>query len=106
MIGDLLQSLRPHVLHRAWVISDLQQAMPANARRCLTAAVEDFRSLRLPIEQIWYLGDALEEANLAHLEEMAAMQVEMLGSFGAPLKYVLGNHDFDYLRRTGDNRAV
>jgi hypothetical protein len=67
----------------------------------MTSAVEDFRSLNLTIEQIWYLGDAVEEANLPHLQEMAAMQVEMLGAFGVPLKYVLGNHDFDYARKSG-----
>jgi len=29
------------------------------------------------------------------------MQVEALGAFGVPLKYVLGNHDFDYSRKPG-----
>jgi hypothetical protein len=99
MINTLLQSLRPQVLHRVWVISDLQQSVPTEARRCLTAAVDDFRSLDLPIDQIWYLGDAVEGAHLAHLEEMAAMQIEKLGAFRVPLKYVLGNHDFDFLRQ-------
>jgi hypothetical protein len=98
MIAAALQSLRPHVRHRVWVISDLQQSIPAEARRCLSTAVEDYRSLHLPIEQIWYLGDAVEGAQLDHLEEMAAMQAEVLASFGVPLRYVLGNHDLDLLR--------
>jgi hypothetical protein len=98
MIPSLLQAARSQVLHRVWVVSDLQQSVPAEARRCLTTAVEDFRSLDMPPEQIWYLGDAVEGRNLAHLDEMAAMQVEVFGSFGVPLRYVLGNHDFDFLR--------
>src|SRR3954447_25871117 len=98
LIDNILQSVRGQVLHRVWVISDLQQSIPAEARRCLSTALEDFRSLDLPIEQIWYLGDAVEGARLDHLEEMAAMQVEGLASFDVPLRYVLGNHDFDLLR--------
>ncbi|HEY7119098.1 MAG TPA: metallophosphoesterase [Tepidisphaeraceae bacterium] len=98
MISTVLQSARLNVRHRVWVISDLQQSIPAEARRCLSIAIDDFRSLDLPVEQIWYLGDAVEGSNLPHLEEMAAMQVEALSAFGAPLRYVLGNHDFDFLR--------
>lgn len=105
MITTALQSFRSSVLHRVWVISDLQQSIPAEARRCLSAAVDDIRSLDLPVEQIWYLGDAVEGAHVAHLEEMAAMQVETLGAFNVPLKYVLGNHDFDYLRQHGEQAA-
>jgi hypothetical protein len=97
LIPTILHSLRPHVAHRVWVLSDLQQSDPAESRRCLTTAVEDFRSLASPPEQIWYLGDAVEGTVLPRLEEMAAMQLEILGSFGVPLKYVLGNHDFDHL---------
>ena len=98
MISSLLQAARPHVRHRVWVISDLQQSIPSEATRCLSTAVDDFRALDLPPEQIWYLGDAVEGSNLAHLDEMAAMQVRVLSSFGVPLRYVLGKHDFDFLR--------
>jgi len=99
VISSVLKSLESQVLHRVWVFSDLQQSVPAEARRCLTAAVEDFGGLGLAVEQIWYLGDAVEGARLDHLEEMAAMQVEALSAFGAPVRYVLGNHDFDLLTR-------
>jgi hypothetical protein len=99
VISSVLKSLQSQVLHRVWVFSDLQQSVPAEARRCLTTAVEDFGGLELPVEQIWYLGDAVEGARLDHLEEMAAMQVEALSAFGAPVRYVLGNHDFDFLTR-------
>ena len=98
MIPTLLQAARPHVRHRVWVLSDLQQSIPSEATRCLATAVDDFRSLDMPAEQIWYLGDAVEGHNLAHLDEMAAMQVEVFSTFGVPLRYVLGNHDLDFLR--------
>jgi hypothetical protein len=101
VIANILQSLRPHVRHRVWVISDLQQSVPAEARRCLSAALEDVRSLALPVGQVWYLGDAVEGARGEHLEEMAAMQVAALASLDAPVRYVLGNHDFDFLRDAG-----
>jgi hypothetical protein len=109
LITKILEALGPSVVHRVWVISDLQQSVPSEARRCVTAAVEDFRSLGLAVEQIWYLGDAVEGTVLGRLEEMAAMQVEVLGGLGVPVKYVLGNHDFDYLtaeRGAGGRTAV
>src|SRR5688500_20264481 len=77
-IDQLVRALSPQASHRVWVISDLQQAIPEKARRCLSLAVGDFRSLRLPVEQVWYLGDAVEGAALPELEEMCRMQVEML----------------------------
>jgi len=101
VIQNVLQALRAQVLHRVWVFSDLQQAIPSEARRCLTTALEDFRALGLPVEQIWYLGDAVEGARVEHLEEMAAMQVEAFSGFGVPLRYVLGNHDFDLMTKAG-----
>jgi hypothetical protein len=97
VIDLTLKSLRPHVKHRAWVLSDLQQARPVEARRGMTTAVDDFRSLDLAPQQIWYLGDAVEGHRLDLLDEMAAMQVEKLSAFNVPVKYVLGNHDFDHL---------
>lgn len=101
MIDQALRSLRPHVKHRVWVLSDLQQSDPKEARRGMTTAVEDFRALDLPPEQIWYLGDAVEGARLDLLEDMAAMQVDKLSAFNAPVRYVLGNHDFDHLTHHG-----
>ena len=62
--------LRP-ARRRLWVISDLQQRDPANARRCMHAGVEDFLSLRLPVDAVCYLGDTTEGADPAHLREMA-----------------------------------
>ena len=50
MISRILQSLRDQVRHRVWIISDLQQSIPTEARRCLTTALEDSQSLALPID--------------------------------------------------------
>ena len=86
---------RPPALHRVWVFSDLQQSDPASARRCMTIALNDFHTLNLPCQQLWYLGDAVEGANLAHVHEMTAMQIELLQPLNIPLRYVNGNHDFD-----------
>jgi hypothetical protein len=96
-----------HVRARVWVISDLQQAHPEKARACLTTAVRDFQALELPCQQIWYLGDSVEGTDLPRLEEMAAMQHEMLLSLNVPLRFVLGNHDLDYaLRDKGGHEPV
>ena len=95
--------LRP-ARRRLWIISDLQQSDPANARRCMHAGVDDFLSLRLPVDAVCYLGDATESAVLPHLREMADMQVEALARVDAPVWYVMGNHEFDY-HRWGDRRG-
>jgi hypothetical protein len=97
VISTLLPTLSQHLLHRVWVISDLQQALPRRARECLTTALDDFRSLNMPVEQIWYLGDGVEGTRLDFLEEVSAMQIEKLNALNVPIKYVLGNHDFDHL---------
>ena len=92
--------LRP-ARRRLWVISDLQQRDPANARRCMHAGVEDFLSLRLPVDAVCYLGDTTEGTDPAHLREMADMQVEALARVDAPVWYAMGNHEFDYHRWGG-----
>ena len=89
--------LRP-AKRRFWVFSDLQQHDPANARRCMHAGVEDFLSLRLPVDAACYLGDSTEGTDLGHLREMADMQVEALARVDAPVWYVMGNHEFDFQR--------
>ena len=98
-IERMLQALRPQVQARVWLISDLQQSVPERACRCLTTAVEDFQNLDMPPDRIWYLGDATEGTDIAAIGEMVEMQVEMLTALGVPLRYVIGNHDFDYWRR-------
>lgn len=87
----------------AWVVSDLQQREPEQARRCLMTAVADVRALGRPFDRIWHLGDAVEGEDCEHLERMAAMQVEAFASFGVPLLFVPGNHDFDWYRSGGQD---
>lgn len=96
MISRILEALKPRLGSRTWIISDLQQAIPANSRHCLSTAVEDFRCLAMHCDKICYLGDAVEGGHLGFLQDMSAMQMELLGSTGIPIRYVLGNHDFDY----------
>lgn len=98
MIDRMMQTLRPAVRHRVWIFSDLQQSLPEKSHYCLRTAVDDFKSLNLKCEQIWYLGDAVEGSNLQNVETMASMQMELLQSLQTPVRYVLGNHDLDLFR--------
>lgn len=98
MIADVFPALQKSLKHRIWIFSDLQQALPERARYCMAAAVEDFKTLCLPCEFIWYLGDAVEGIEESHLNEAVRIQLDLLRPLQIPLRYVLGNHDFDYLR--------
>ena len=101
-LDALWQIMRPHVKHRVWLFSDLQQSDPANARSCMETALSDFTALGWQAEQIWYLGDSVQGKDMAHLRAMAEMQEEGFGSLGIPLCYVTGNHDYDW---SNANRA-
>ena len=94
----MFDSFRHNAVHRFWVFSDLQQSDPENAWRCMRTGVDDFLSLRIPVDAVCYLGDSTEGKNLAHLREMADMQVAELAKVDAPICYVMGNHEFDYHR--------
>ncbi len=100
-MSDFRPSLLPEPLHRFWVFSDLQQSDPANARYCMTTGVDDFLSLRLPVDAVCYLGDSTEGIVTAHLEEMTEMQVRQLARVDAPVFYAMGNHEFDLFRYSG-----
>ena len=84
--------------HRIWILSDLQQALPENTRRCLDTGISDFRSMGLPADQIWYLGDAVEGEEKERLKDMCRLQEEAFSSLSLPLCYATGNHDYDYIR--------
>lgn len=92
---NLLTASADSVRHRVWIISDLQQSDPAIARECLTAACDDFHSLKMPCEQIWYLGDSVQGTDRDTITQMAEMQIELLKPLGIPLIFVTGNHEFD-----------
>lgn len=98
LFDALYETMLPHVRHSVWVISDLQQSDPVNARQCMETSLADMRAMDCPAERIWYLGDSIESTRMDHLREMARMQAEGFGSLGIPLTYVLGNHDFEYIR--------
>ncbi len=99
MIDRLFDTFRDRLRARIWLISDLQQTMPARAHHCLKTAIDDFQSLDRPIEQVWYLGDAVEGGRVDLVEQMAQMQIDLLGALGVPIRYIMGNHDFDCQRR-------
>ncbi len=82
--------------HKVWLISDTQQSRPENAQRCMDFSMADIHEMGIPFEQIWYLGDAVQGADLAHLHAMADLQEKALGDLNVPLYYVPGNHDYDY----------
>lgn len=88
---------------RFWLLSDLQQYDPARAEKYFQTALRDFRGLALKIDGICYLGDAAEGIDEKAVESMIAMQVAGLESFGVPVYYVMGNHEFDlYRKQMGD----
>lgn len=87
---------------RVWLISDLQVADPAEARRCLGAAVEDVLSLGVSFDGIWYLGDGVAGTDLERNERVTDVQVDLLERLNCPLRYVMGNHDIDHAKETGD----
>lgn len=98
MIDKVLSQLRDKVKQRIWIFSDLQQSIPENAKRCLETAYNDFKSLDMQCNMAWYLGDAVEGHSLEFLKEMSHMQIDTLNKLNIPIRYVLGNHDFDYYR--------
>ena len=100
-VSDFRPSLLPAPIHRFWVFSDLQQSDPDNARYCMTTGVDDFLSLRLPVDAVCYLGDSTEGIVRAHLEEMTEMQIRQLARVDAPIYYAMGNHEFDLFRYSG-----
>ncbi len=104
MVEKARKALEKNVVRRMWLISDLQQSQLQWATACMTAGVEDFKSLNLPCDGVCYLGDAIEGHDPGFLKEMTDMQIEQLGSLKIPVYYAMGNHDFDYFRRTGEMR--
>ena len=85
-----------------WVISDLQTSKPDEVDRCLGAAIDDVTASATEFDQIWYLGDAIAGTDLEMNERVADRQVALLDGLAAPLRYVMGNHDLDLAKETGE----
>ena len=102
MFDELYQESLARAEHKVWILSDLQQGLPDNTRRCLAAGISDFELLGRPAEQIWYLGDAVEGGEADRLIAMCRLQEEAFASLRIPLCYATGNHDYDYSRAHRD----
>ena len=102
MIEKYLEALAGRAIHRVWLVSDLQQHDPDRSRRCMYTAADDFASLGLECEKVWYLGDSVEGSNLDKLLDMTKMQEEVFLRLGLPVCYTPGNHDMDYLIASGE----
>ena len=91
-------------VHKVWILSDLQQSIPADTKRCLASGISDFELLECPAEQIWYLGDAVEGSDPERLIAMCDLQEEAFAALHIPLCYATGNHDYDYSRNHRDQK--
>lgn len=87
-----------------WISSDLQLEDPEVARSVLTRAMDDVHALDLPLVGAWCLGDALVGSNLPALEDTARIVVELYEQLGLPIRYVMGNHELDLCRSSGQGR--
>ena len=56
MFDELYQESLSRAEHKVWILSDLQQGLPENTRRCLAAGISDFELLGRPAEQICIWG--------------------------------------------------
>lgn len=81
-----------------WIISDIHIRSADEAQLILGRATADMKSLDLPLEAVWCLGDMLEGSDLARLETAAREARTILEAMDLPIWYLMGNHDMD-LRR-------
>jgi len=81
-----------------WVHSDLQLHLPELAEETLGRAVDDLLDLRLPLDEVWCLGDALCDHKPGELEKIARINQHHLARLQAPVCYVMGNHEMDLKR--------
>jgi calcineurin-like phosphoesterase family protein len=102
MESAILDGRDRDVRTRVWLISDLQVDDPSEARRCLGTAIEDVVSLEQSPDQIWYLGDGVMGFDLDRVEQLTDVQIDLLERLDCPLRYVMGNHDIDYAKKTGE----
>lgn len=87
-----------------WVISDVQSPNEARARQVIQDATDDILEQKVPLSAVWCLGDALRGPDLPLLDLATSAFLTQLRRCGAPVCYVLGNHDMDYRNQTGECR--
>lgn len=85
-----------------WVISDIQSTNEARARQVIRDATDDILEQNIPLSAVWCLGDALRGPDLELLNLATSAFLSQLSRCGAPICYVLGNHDMDYRNQTGN----
>lgn len=86
---------------RHWIFSDLQFAQTKNNETALVAAVDDMCETGLPLDSVWLLGDIAYGVDAKKLERAAQIIPRQLERLGCPVYYVMGNHEMDFLRVTG-----
>ena len=106
MLQSVIDRLDSHVIHRVWIISDLQQRIPENAELCVRIAVDDFMDLGMKVNEVFYLGDSVEGTDIDYINQMTEMQIEQLGKIKVPKYYVVGNHDYEYFRYHQKNSGM
>lgn len=99
---EIPNSSQRDVAAQIWVISDLQTPSSEEAEHCLGTAIEDIAKLEGELDYIWYLGDAITGTNLAMNRQVTETQVGLLEQLGTPLRFVMGNHDLDSTKDTGE----
>lgn len=93
------------VAANVWVISDLQTVDPKGVSDYLTTAIDDITAATDGLGQIWYLGDATYGTDLERVERIATRQFDILADLDPSLRYVMGNHDLDYVEETGEFKS-
>lgn len=102
MVSGIPRPIDRDVQSRVWIISDLQVADPSEAIRCLGTAIDDVATMDLSFDQIWYLGDGIAGTDQELNRRVTDVQVDLLEGLETPLRYVMGNHDIDYAKETGE----
>ncbi len=84
--------------HKIWIFSDLQQAEPKNAKKCLDTCMKDYIALGEKSDMIWFLGDCVEGTDRKKLDTMCTYLEDAFEKLNIPVCFVAGNHDLDYER--------
>ncbi len=89
-----------------WIHSDLQLNLPERAEAILSQSVDDLVQLGIQPDEVWCLGDAVCGGQESTLCEVAQINLHHLRRLGAPVFYVMGNHEMDLKRLDNRNRFL